>query len=215
MRKGLAILLAAISIIALATAASADLIVTDETNFKNALAAGYYLEDFDGFTNTGAGITPPVGFSGGSTFSYNITTLSEGPSTLYPLDGALSTFFQNDTLVVNNLTGTTTVNAVGGFFFPTDDGGNFVQGSVFVSFNGGAAQEVTFTDPLSFLGFLSDTPITSISIYQTTDVNFPTLDHLYVGTQADVAAVPVPPSVLLLGSGILSLGLLGWRRQNG
>ena len=32
---------------------------------------------------------------------------------------------------------------------------------------------------------------------------------------ADAATVPLPPSVLLLGSGLLGLGALGWRRRRG
>jgi hypothetical protein len=208
MRKGLAILLAAISIIALVTAASAAPIY-EESVFTAALAPGYYLEDFGAYSY-GTPISPPQYFGPVNGFSYQINTASGDPGSLFPLDGSLSVSFNVETLLINFFAGNTTVNAVGGFFFPTDDGGNSVAGSVFVSFNGGAAQEVTSTDPLSFLGFLSDTPITSISIYSV-EGNFPTLDHLYVGTQA----VPLPPSVLLLGSGLLSLGLLGWRRQNG
>jgi hypothetical protein len=37
----------------------------------------------------------------------------------------------------------------------------------------------------------------------------------YAVYRMPVSAVPLPPSVLLLGSGVFGLGLLGWRRQRG
>jgi hypothetical protein len=42
-------------------------------------------------------------------------------------------------------------------------------------------------------------------------------DYTFAGgsgeLSADATTAPLPPSVLLLGSGLLGMGLLGWRRK--
>jgi hypothetical protein len=43
------------------------------------------------------------------------------------------------------------------------------------------------------------------------------LDYIITGGAGGmlIAHTPLPPSALLLGSGLLGLGLLGWRRKRG
>jgi hypothetical protein len=60
---------------------------------------------------------------------------------------------------------------------------------------------------MSFLSLLSDLNNSG------TAVNFIARFQALPGGGSDVAVVPIPPTVLLMGSGLLGLGLLGWRRR--
>jgi len=90
--------------------------------------------------------------------------------------------------------------AIGGIFWATDVHGNFLNGqTVTVTLKNGGTY--TYSDSSNwdaFTGFISDSPIQSLSL-QTS--NFATMDHLYVGSP-----VPVPGAVLL---GMLGLGYAG------
>jgi hypothetical protein len=195
-----------IAFVLLTTVASATTtIFYDETNFLNYVNPGYYLEDFTALTGGNGVIANPTTFSGNG-YSYEISATSY----LYSLTNAVSTGYPTETLTVSNFTGTP-ATAVGGYFYPTDDPGNDTTGTikVYVSVDG---QTYTLTyassSPRQFLGIVSTTAFGSLNI--TSDgVSFPSLDHLYVGS-----AVPIPPSALLLGSGLLGLLGLGWRRKS-
>ncbi len=191
---------------------------TDETAFLNHLQTPYYLEDFGENGNFGYLNEDPVNFSHVTTgFSYNISS----SGAVWEVYEAISTEYGDETIMVTDFSGPIPVTAVGGQFFPTveypEGIGDFTTGTLSVSFknifNVAYAYEINVnsTDTLPFLGFISDTPISSISIYTGGDFDdgpYPTMDHFYVGTQ-----VPLPASALLLGSGLLGLSLLGWRRR--
>jgi hypothetical protein len=90
--------------------------------------------------------------------------------------------------------------AVGGIFWVTDVSGNFVNGgNITINLVSGGTYMYTDTSNWdAFTGFISDSPIASMSIQSN---NFATMDHLYVGNP-----VPLPAAVIL---GILGLSVAG------
>jgi hypothetical protein len=182
-----------------------------EATFLTNILPGYYLEEFSEY-NSYVNIGNLQNFIGGSGFSYSVS--SDGG--LYAVPGgelgALSTLYNTDILSVI-FTGAP-VTAVGGQFFLTDLHGYNMDGEVTVTFSDNTLETITMlnlTRPFFGYSVLSELPITSLSIVSIRpdgqDTYYPTLDHLYVGAQ-----VPLPSSVLLLGSGILGLVGLGWRK---
>jgi len=100
--------------------------------------------------------------------------------------------------------------AVGGFFFATDPAGLANGGSITATTNDGSTQATGASTPLSFIGFISDTPITSLVIAATNaqasgaQLDFPTANNVTL-------AIPEPSSLGLIG--VAAAGLLTRRRR--
>ena len=80
--------------------------------------------------------------------------------------------------------------AVGGYFFTSDNSGEWTAGSVEVMTNDLTAHTVTYSATTSFVGFISDEPITSLSVVAVQPGSgpvWPTVNNLVFGP---VSAVP-------------------------
>jgi len=188
-----------------AVPAFADMTVyTNEAAFTAMLQPGYYLENWNyapWTTIVNPAIPSPQSFSGLG-WAYDISSpagLSGQPIPPPNGPGGAVANYQQGQAVTVNFTGPKP-SAVGGIFWVTDINGNFVNGgTVTIKLMSGGTY--TYTDTSNwdvFTGFISDSPITSMSIQSG---YFATMDHLYVGNP-----VPVPAAVLL---GILGLSVAG------
>ena len=119
----------------------------------------------------------------------------------------LSTDTAHDPINFNAFTGG--VFGFGGFFFDSDINGNFLAGDITISATdaGGTTSQTIFgATTSSFLGFVSDTGITSASVTSVQAANpaWPTINNLTLG-----AAVPEPGiwAMMLLGMGLVGASL--------
>ena len=127
---------------------------------------------------------------------------------LYGAGGAggdvwLSNNYQNNPIVFSNFSGG--VEAFGGFFFPTDFAGNATSGDVVLTAIDGTVitYNLTAATPGTFLGFVSDTPLSSV-ILGASGGYWPTANDV-------VLAVPEPAAYGMLLTG---LGLIGWAARS-
>jgi hypothetical protein len=192
-------LLLAVCIIAFSAPAYSYTMYTSNTDFLSAIQENYFLEDFNSYTY-GSFIEFNLSESGNG-YSW---TMSSSPSSLYSTDGAMSTGSHNDVITVS-FTGNP-VTAIGGIFGASETDGDFIPGTINLTFSDGSSLTNHPVSVGDFSGFTFSTPITSMTF---TSSDFPQIDNFYIGAQA--AAVPIPPSVWLLGSGLV--GLVGLRRK--
>ena len=199
------------AVICLPGMALAGTLIFDETTFLTDIQPGYYLEDFNSLTNNGSN-PASLTFGPVNGFSYTASATGANAAGLYPLNSALSLNDSRSTLLIT-FTGAP-VTAVGGQFFPTDFAGNDTNGNMLVTFSDGTQQLITMSNlTRPFLGYsvsLDGPSIASLSFnnnnWPTNDQNFPTIDHLYAGTQ-----VPIPGALVLLGAGMVRL--VAYRRR--
>ena len=177
---------------AITLTAGASVVYENEASFLTAIQAGYYLEEFDGYTY-GSYQGDTLNLSQGG-WAYTIS--ADGPvnSTLYSGDGNMSTNNATDWLRVD-FTGDP-VTAVGGWFFAGDIGGYYIPGPMIIELSDGTYYEFDPVNTTDFRGFTTSEPITWMTI-EATDVGgvpaWATMDHFYVG------AVPAPGVLALLG----------------
>lgn len=192
---------AALVLCPLAASHATTITYTDEATFLSQVAPDYYLEDFTTYTygDPLSGQTSQLFSSGG--FEYT----ASAPNGLWSNESAISTNFATDTLRIT-FSGRP-VTALGGIVGSTDISGNLSLGdSVVVRTNDGTSITIVTPDGGGFAGFVSDTPITSVT-FKTSDSAdglWPQLDHFYV------AAVPEPGVIAL---GIATSGLLLMRKR--
>lgn len=105
------------------------------------------------------------------------------------------------------------VTTAGGFWAFGFDYGGPTGTSFAVSLDGTPFQTVTYSQTLptaQFFGFISATPVTTVSIRASTDT--PIYDNLTTGTPS-VATAPEPLTTALLGTGLLLVGGIARRRR--
>lgn len=188
----------------------------DQTLFQNALLPGYLFENFDAYSfGTISQDTFPV-TNGTFTATFSATTPFDGATGgVFSLDGAMSTYFETDSLIIN-LAGAS-VSAFGSSLFPTDLLGFVIAGTVDLALNGGGLYQASFTNttPTDFFGIAFDNAtITRIELSilnpDQFEGPFPAIDNFHIG---QVAAVPEPSSLLLLMSGIIFVTSGAWLRK--
>jgi len=148
-------------------------------------------------------------------FSY---TAAEGPNsptffTAGQFNVWLSTNNANDSITFDNFAGG--VGAIGARFFGSDANGHIDPGqSVMVSAtdaSGTVSQTIVNANRLSFLGFVSDGPITSLTVSAVQPGSgfvWPTVNNLVLAT-----VVPEPETYALLLAGLAGMSLLLRRRR--
>lgn len=179
--------------------------IVDAAAFQAALTGGSYTEAFTDVTDA-----PPASYGNG-TFAFQ----ADAAGGLYSASGNdLSTNEADDALTITFTTGN--VRGIGGNFFNTDIDGSFDSFfSVGIVMSNGDAFLWEPSSESSFLGFLSDDPIQSITFlpvdgYPITGLTglYATIDNLTIG---NVAQIPEPGSLALVGLAIA--GLVARRRR--
>jgi len=194
-------LLSAAALTYLSASAFAATTYSTSASFLAQVAPGSYMENFDGWVSD-----PPAGslaFSGGG-FTYSAFAASD----LYLQGGFLSTSQINDALTITFTSGN--VTAVGADFFAVNLSDALQAVSVTITLNDGTVTSFTPTSMSdSYRGFISSTPITSLTISGPGASLYASLDNMTVG--AMVTQVPEPASLALMGLGLA--GVIVARRR--
>jgi hypothetical protein len=197
MKRKLLILLAVLAVACWAPAALAD---TYYLTAPNSALSGY----------PGPYVQVDITVSGGNaTFTY--TGLTQDGYTYWLGDSHLANFNTNNT--VSSLSLPAGYSDTGGW----NGGSDFGYMSNTTKVNGGAnpAPSLTFTANDTFANVAdvltpnADGYALSAHVFVYNSANPGVGDALTTG----FAGVPIPPTVFLMGSGLLGLGLLGWRRK--
>jgi len=149
---------------------------------------------------------------------YGYTASAGTSSTDFRIAGAfnvwLTTAAPEDTITFDGFTGG--VSAVGGRFFGSDSAGHIDPGQSLMltatDASGSVSQTLVDAHRFSFLGFVSDNAITSLTVsaVQAGGGVFPTVNNLVL---ASASAVPEPESYALLLAGLAGGFLLLKRRR--
>jgi hypothetical protein len=143
---------------------------------------------------------------GGADQALDFYPLSTGPNNV-----ALSNNYAPNALLFDQFA--PQARGIGASFYSSGEGGDFLPGQAlaftFMAADGMSSWLLHPTSADSFLGFIADGPIVSLSVraVQGGPLNWVALDDLAI------SAVPEPSSALLFGAGLCGLGLLGAARQ--
>jgi PEP-CTERM motif len=195
--------------------ASAALVVyTDAAAYQAALGAPIGTDDFNDLT-PGAALTGPLARTAGSTgYTARAVPLVPdlGAEDFFPVapagNTALSSNFPDATQWFDQFS--TSVRGISGQFFTTDVDGGLQVGSldfVLQDQDGSFSYSLATGTLPSFLGFLSDGAITSLSLsaaQPATAFHFGTVDDLGLAVAATVPE-PGAASLSLLGLGLLAM----------
>jgi hypothetical protein len=119
----------------------------------------------------------------------------------------LSNNDRRNPIVFSNFSGN--VSALGGYFFPSNVNGQFTEGSVVVTAIDGTVTTYNLNNATtgSFLGFVSDTPLTSVVLGTDGGAYWPTANNLML-------AVPEPATYGMMLAGMALVGVAARRRKD-
>jgi hypothetical protein len=196
----------------LATAGAAQATITVYTTLASFTAATSApgTDTYTGFSITGTTPSPITRAAGayGYTANASTSTFFGAGTTANPW---LSTNLALDSITFNTFTGG--AQAIGGNFFGSDIAGAFLAGGVTLTAtdsSGTVTQTITGATVGSFLGFVSNTGVTSMTLaaVQGATPVWPTVDNLVM---AKVAAIPEPQTYALMLAGLGVLGFMARR----
>ncbi len=179
----------------------------------NTATSAQGTDGYTGFSITGSTPSPIVRTTSiGTAYTYTATastsTFFGAGTTANPW---LSTNLATDSILFNGFTGMP--NAIGGNFFGSDIAGAFLAGDVVLtavdSLGATSVQTITGAQVTSFLGFVSNANIASLTIssVQTASPLWPTVDNLVLAKRAGVVAGAVPETgtwmMMLAGFGLV------------
>ena len=199
-----------------ASTAPAQAVITVYTSLAAFTAAttAQGTDNYTGFSITGTTPTPVIrSTQTGTSYTY---TANATPTGLFFGAGTtanpwLSTNTATDTITFNTFVGGS--NGVGGNFFGSNIAGAFQLGDITVvatDVNGSFTQTLLAATTDRFIGFVSDSAITSLTVtavQPTTGNLWPTVDNLvFARRPAVVAAIPESSTWLMMVAGF---GLVG------
>jgi hypothetical protein len=185
---------------------------TDQASFEAALTAltplsSTFLNTFDG----GSGSFTPYSATGNG-FRYEAAQASDG--TVVQFSGLLATSSRNQALIITSKSGN--FNAIGGYFYTGNGTGAYQSGtSTTITVTDGVTTASDTYTPFSttngsFRGFISDLPITTLTIAapgSQVPSRYATMDNLRVGSTLAATDAPEPGTLALLT--VAGLGMVG------
>lgn len=180
---------------------------TNQATFVSNLTPGYSLTNFSSFSTFSTPATPLA--LGSGNFTYQATTTAQA-FFIDALSGNnfLSTATATDGFsrpVTLNFTGSTPVFAVGGNFFVVSAFGALITDPPFnqvkLTFSDGSMTTLTAQTNSSFFGYISNTPLVSLTIDPLATQRFVGIDNLHVGT----SPIPAPGAAGLAALGSMAI----------
>lgn len=206
--RATALLLAGFALFASTASEATITIYTNQAAFAAATSAPG-TDTYTGFNITGSTASPIVRNAGG--YSYTATTAGSFFGAGTTANPWLSTNTATDPVIFSNFS--PFVSAIGGNFFGSDISGLFKSGDITltaVDGSGSMSQSILNATTSSFLGFVSTSNLSSLTISAVQPRNaylWPTIDNLTLARGATAAAVPESATWAMM---IAGFGLVGY-----